>query len=196
MLKSHPFFFIYHEFLLKKKGNLDNYTFHFSKYTYIPDSIEDKRLCFTLKGSELTEEKIDSVFSTLSPDEELAFHSKIEINKRIFHFPFIDFSIPIDDWNFDRDFVRLKRLIPDKIIKKLALFNSGRSLHAYSLELLSSQEWIDFMGRLLLVDLAESSHKLIDSRWIGHRLIGKYSSLRWSNNSTKYLTEPARILNI
>lgn len=196
MLESHPFFFIYHDFLAKKKGNLDNYIFHFSRYTYIPDSIEDKRFCFTLKGSEFTEERINLELSKLEEGEELAFHSKIEINKRIYHFPFVDFSIPINDWSFERDFIRLKRLIPDSIIKQLALFNSGRSLHAYSLELLSNQEWIDFMGRLLLVDLVNSPYKLIDSRWVGHRLIGRYSSLRWSNNSDKYLSEPVRIKQV
>lgn len=196
MLNSHPFFFIFNDFLMKRTGNLDNYTFHFSKYIYIPDSVEDKRYCFTMKGSEFTEERINQELAALSPSEELAFHSKIKVNNKIYHFPFIDFSILIDDWDFERDFIRLKRLIPHAIMKQLVLFNSGRSLHAYSLKLLSTQEWIDFMGRLLLVDLSSSSYKLIDSRWVGHRLIGRYSSLRWSNNSGKYLSEPARISNL
>jgi len=188
MIDNHPFFTIYNDFLMKKKKSLEEYTFHFSKYIYIPDSIDDERKHFIIKGDEFTKERIESEIASLNKGEELAFHSTIEISGKTYHFPFIDFSISIDDWNFDRDFIRLKRTIPKA--HEIILFNSGRSLHGYSLKLLTQKEWIDFMGRLLLVDLPNTSHKIIDSRWIGHRLMGRYSSLRWSNNSGKYLTEP------
>ena len=191
MIDNHPFFTVYNDFLMKKKKSLEKYTFHFSKYIYIPDSIDDKRKHFTIKGNEFTKERIESEIASLNKGEELAFHSTIEISEKTYHFPFIDFSISIDDWNFDRDFIRLKRTIPKA--HEIILFNSGRSLHGYSLKLLTQKEWIDFMGRLLLVDLPNTSYKIIDSRWIGHRLMGRYSSLRWSNNSGKYLTEPFRI---
>lgn len=194
MIDNHPFFTIYNDFLMKKKKSLEEYTFHFSKYIYIPDSIDDKRKHFIIKGNEFTKERIESEIASLDKGEELAFHSTIEINRKTYHFPFIDFSISIDDWSFDRDFIRLKRTIPKA--HEIILFNSGRSLHGYSLKLLTQKEWIDFMGRLLLVDLANTSYKIIDSRWIGHRLMGRYSSLRWSNNSGKYLTEPFRIINL
>lgn len=194
MIDNHPFFTIYNDFLMKKKKSLEEYTFHFSKYIYIPNSIDDKRKHFIIKGNEFTKERIESEIASLDKGEELAFHSTIEINRKTYHFPFIDFSISIDDWNFDRDFIRLKRTIPKA--HEIILFNSGRSLHGYSLKLLTQKEWIDFMGRLLLVDLANTSYKIIDSRWIGHRLMGRYSSLRWSNNSGKYLTEPFRIINL
>jgi hypothetical protein len=194
MIDNHPFFTIYNDFLMKKKKSLEEYTFHFSKYIYIPNSIDDKRKHFIIKGNEFTKERIESEIASLDKGEELAFHSTIEINRKTYHFPFIDFSISINDWNFDRDFIRLKRTIPKA--HEIILFNSGRSLHGYSLKLLTQKEWIDFMGRLLLVDLANTSYKIIDSRWIGHRLMGRYSSLRWSNNSGKYLTEPFRIINL
>ena len=151
MIDNHPFFTIYNDFLMKKKKSLEEYTFHFSKYIYIPDSIDDERKHFIIKGDEFTKERIESEIASLNKGEELAFHSTIEINGKTYHFPFIDFSISIDDWNFDRDFIRLKRTIPKA--HEIILFNSGRSLHGYSLKLLTQKEWIDFMGRLLLVDL-------------------------------------------
>jgi hypothetical protein len=35
------------------------------------------------------------------------------------------------------------------------------------------------MGRLLLLNLPEKPC-LVDTRWVGHRLIGGYAALRWS----------------
>ena len=195
MDNNHPFFLIYNDFLIKRKGNLGDCTFFLSKYIYIPDSIDDNRIRLEVKGNEFTEERIQNELSLLEENEELAFHSKIRIKDKFYHFPFIDFAIPVNDWDFEQDFIRLKRIIPH-IASTLVLFNSGRSLHGYSLKLLTRKEWIDFMGRLLLVDLANTDRKLIDSRWIGHRLMGEYSSLRWSNNSRKYLSEPSRIYNL
>lgn len=192
MHSSHPFYIIYNHFLLKRKNSLNDYTFCFSKYIYLPDSVDDKRINFQIKGNELTEERIRYEILSLKENEELAFHSKFRIKEKFYHFPFIDFSISVQDWNLEQDFIRLKRIIPH-VANELFLFDSGRSLHGYSLKLFSSKEWLDFMGRLLLVDLANSERKLVDSRWIGHRLMAGYSSLRWSNNSGMYLSEPRRI---
>lgn len=192
MDKSHPFFLIYSEFLNSRKINIENFTFNLSEYLYIPDSIIDERYNFKLLGNEFNEEKIGEIISNLPENRELAFHSIIQIKGKTFHFPFIDFAISPNDWDFKTDLVRLKRVIPN-IEKELVIFNSGRSLHGYSIKLLTPKEWVNFMGRLLLVDLANSDKKLIDSRWVGHRLIGGYGSLRWSNNSGNYLLEPKRI---
>ena len=63
--------------------------------------------------------------------------------------------------------------------------NSGRSFHAYSLRLISPKEWREFMGRLLLLNLPGRS-SFIDSRWVGHRLVAGYASLRWTANSEQY----------
>ena len=145
MDNNHPFFLIYNDFLMKRKGNLGDCTFFLSKYIYIPDSIDDNRIRLEVKGNEFTEERIQNELSLLEENEELAFHSKIRIKDKFYHFPFIDFAIPVNDWDFEQDFIRLKRIIPH-IASTLGLFNSGRSLHGYSLKLLTRKEWIDFIG--------------------------------------------------
>ena len=82
MIDNHPFFTVYNDFLMKKKKSLEKYTFHFSKYIYIPDSIDDKRKHFTIKGNEFTKERIESEIASLNKGEELAFHSTIEISEK------------------------------------------------------------------------------------------------------------------
>ncbi|MGC1520222.1 MAG: hypothetical protein WA803_01670, partial [Steroidobacteraceae bacterium] len=68
-------------------------------------------------------------------------------------------------------------------------FDSGRSFHAYGLQLISPGEWREFMAKLLLLNLPEGEH-LIDARWVGHRLVAGYGALRWSANSDFYLQVP------
>ena len=53
-------------------------------------------------------------------------------------------------------------------------------------------EWIKFMGSLLLLNIP-GKIKIVDSRWVGHRLLGGYASLRWSNNTRQYKRFPVLI---
>ena len=107
MIDNHPFFTIYNDFLMKKKKSLEEYTFHFSKYIYIPDSIDDERKHFIIKGDEFTKERIESEIASLNKGEELAFHSTIEISGKTYHFPFIDFSISSNFFLFSSKFCLL-----------------------------------------------------------------------------------------
>lgn len=65
-------------------------------------------------------------------------------------------------------------------------------MHAYGSGLISNKEWVQVMGALLLANLPNEK-SIIDSRWIGHRLIGGVASLRWSANSDAYLKAPSLI---
>ena len=71
----------------------------------------------------------------------------------------------------------------------LYMFKSGNSLHGYVIELLSKEEWIAFMGNLLLMNFKEVS-QVVDTRWVGHSLKRKYGSLRWTCNGSKYKRVP------
>ena len=48
-------------------------------------------------------------------------------------------------------------------------------------------------GIINQVLLFRDGQEIVDSRWIGHRLIGGYSSLRWTNNTGMYRSEPSKI---
>jgi len=178
--KEHPYYFV--ESLRDKK----NIIFHLSKYVYKTDSLFDEREYIDIQAIDFSEENIVKIIKSLDSDQELAFHSNVTINGRTWHMPMIDFSI---EGHLTIDTIyRLKQFLPKNVCTNMEFYNSGRSLHAYSTTLISPKQWIEFMGRLLLIN--KKSLEIIDNRWIGHRLLGGYSSLRWSNNSGQYLCEP------
>lgn len=150
-----------------------------------------KREIFHIKGTDFNKDFILDKLTNLDQTQELAFHSIIKDKYgKIRHIPMIDFSIEND---IDRDtFFRLRYIIDKKILNSLVFYSSGRSFHAYSTTLISNSEWKDFMAKLLLINQSNCQKPIIDIRWIGHRLLSGYSTLRWSNNSGKYLQEPKR----
>lgn len=181
---AHPFEFLVP--LFEKQGA----EFSFSRYVYTPDSLFDERECFSASGAEITKEWIATETATLRKDQELALHSKVQINGKNFHIPMIDFSTE-EALNTDV-FARMSRYLPKNLMLTMAVFASGRSFHAYSTTLLGPKEWHEFMGRLLLIN-PKAGREIVDSRWIGHRLIGGFGSLRWSNNSGQYKGLPTRV---
>lgn len=183
--ENHPFNFVQQLF------QRDGASFTFSKYVYTPDSLFDEREFMHFSGGELTEERINSEIASLRPDQELAMHSNVRIKGKNLHIPMIDFST---EGTVDREvFDRMSRYLPKAIMLNMAVYASGRSFHAYSTTFLSPKEWFDFMGRLLLIN-PRNQADIVDSRWVGHRLIGGFGSLRWSNNSGNYLGLPSRII--
>ncbi len=156
-----------------------------SKYQYIPQSFNDYRYEFLVPVSQLNENILLDMLMSLEPEYELAMHSKVFIDNNFYHVPMIDFGS--------------KGSTPtaSEVIKELCrywnmgfnIYESGRSFHAYGNRLLTHDEWLQFMGSLLLLN-KPSSYKLIDERWVGHRIMAGYSALRWSKNTTHYKRFP------
>lgn len=182
--ENHPFHF------LKKIFDIDDSVFLFSRYVYLPDSLLDEREVFSVNGEDVTESFVSQSISVLRQDQELAIHSNVFVRGRRFHIPMIDFSM--EDGLGYEVFDRITRYISRSVLLNMAVYSSGRSFHAYSTTLLTPKEWIEFMGRLLLIN-PKGSGDIVDSRWVGHRLIGGFGALRWSNNSGLYLGEPSRV---
>lgn len=181
---NHPIDFIGP--LLEKVGA----EFNFSKYIYTPDSLLDHRDCFCVSGEQVNRDWLNRSIESLRKDQELAIHSCVKISGRNYHIPMVDFSID-GDMHLSV-FDRMSMYLPKSLMLNMAFYNSGRSYHAYSTTLLSPKEWLEFMGRLLLIN-PRGGVDIIDTRWVGHRIIGGYGSLRWSNNSGLYKGYPQRI---
>lgn len=183
--KDHPFFYI--QSLAKEQG----FVFHFSRYKYTPDSILDERVMFELGTSFFNTSSINNLIEDLEKDEELALHSNFYIprknSERIdkYHIPMIDFST--SEWSYDLT-NRLKHCLPEDIFKELLIFKSGRSFHGYALTKKSHPEWLDLMGRLLLINPPGQIY--VDTRWVGHRIMAGYASLRWSAKTEQYKDLP------
>ena len=163
---------------------------HFSKYIYTPDSLFDQREYLEVHSREISVRWLESVLAGLGKDEELAFHSTFVFRGRTWHVPMIDFAAEPQVVLGAVD--RLRMFLPRHVYQSLALFGSGRSLHGYSTTLLSPKEWLELKGRLLLANV-RGAPELTDTRWIGHRLLGGFSSLRWSWNTQQYVAAPRRI---
>ncbi len=182
--KDHPFFLI--------QDIIDNESIYsLSKYIYLPDSLSDEREFFHPNGSDFNSTYVSGLIESLNLNQELAFHSNLKTKYgKTYHFPMIDFTIK---YEITREaFYLLNNFINKKIFKDMVFFTSGHSFHAYSTKLITHKEWLSFMGSLLLVNPVNSENSIIDTRWIGHRMMSGYGSLRWSNNSGKYLQVPKR----
>lgn len=196
---NHPYYYIIDNFLNKSDRRKSKYVFKFSKYIYIPNQVSDERECIDITEEEFIKENvIKCLINSLNDEQELAFHSEVKIistkgKVEYKHIPMIDFYINPQNFKYDLHYLHLNHLLTGKT-KNPILFETGRSLHGYGNRLLSLTEWHEFMGRLLLVDQINREKPIIDTRWVGHRIIGGYSALRWSNNSGKYLSLPRRFI--
>ncbi|MFT7389033.1 MAG: hypothetical protein ACI8VC_002297 [Candidatus Endobugula sp.] len=159
----------------------------FSIYKYHPQTVLDERTIIEVSSRSIDFSWVKEKISSLRSDEELAFHSVYKKGRNIYHIPMIDLNCPPNELVLAKS--KLAKILPHHIFAGLVFYDSGRSLHAYGSTALKNKEWIQFMGRLLLVNHPEEP-TVIDTRWIGHRLLGGYSSLRWSSNSGMYLKIP------
>lgn len=180
---DHPIFF------LQQLFDRESTVASFSRYVYTPDSLFDDRELFQVPGSEIGSGWLETEIGKLRPDQELAIHSNVTINGRTWHIPMLDFSteqIGPDGLH------RIRAFMPRQVFSATAFYSTGRSFHAYSTHLLAPKDWHTFLGRSLLINPKEG-HAIVDTRWIGHRLIAGYCSLRFSNNSHQYLAMPRRV---
>lgn len=177
---THPI--IVAEALKKAHGN--GLTFEFSEYVYRKQSVVDERYVFSVAASELDSSRIVEIVNALPEDRELAFHSRVSLNGQAFHIPMVDMHTAAK-----AQLQKLSAVVRKDIFETFYWFDSGRSFHGYGLRLLSNDEWVSFMGSLLLANLPGLT-AIVDPRWVGHRLMAGYSALRWTKNTSQYLQLP------
>ena len=164
-------------------------SFEFSRYYYRPRSLEDERETFHVPASHVTHDLVCSLITNLPEGYELALNSRVYISPNEYlHIPMIDCAAKRVE-----QLRSIYTVLPKETAASMYWYGSGRSFHGYGVKLLSNSEWIDFMGRLLLVNTPGHS-AIVDPRWIGHRLMSGYSALRWSWNTPQYLHEPRFVL--
>jgi hypothetical protein len=180
---DHPFFYL--ESLFGRRRAV----FHFSRYVYTPDSLFDDRETFQVPGVDISAGWLEEQFQALKRDQELAIHSKVLLDGRTAHIPMLDFAM---DHLGPAELDRVRAFLPDRVFSTATYYTTGRSYHAYSTHLLGPREWYEFLGRALLINPRDGS-PIIDARWVGHRLIAGYCSLRFSNNSGQYRGMPKKV---
>lgn len=125
---------------------------------------------------DLTHAIIQQMIGQLPAGSVLGLYSGCRLQDgSISHIPMMDFrGVPSQ-----RHLGRIKKGLQSIGQTKGAIFESGRSYHFYGYDLLAHEEWLDFMGKCLLLA------PLIDSRYIAHRLIEGEAALRLSSSDAK-----------
>ena len=159
-----------------------------SIYRYHPQSLWDDRTTYSVAPSQLRSQ-YENLSKKLGQEEDLAIDSVVALTnqKTKRHIGLIDFNTP----ERTRAENASNLLVEEYHVPQAALVFSGRSYHLYLGILLSHSAWIKFMGRILLLNLRQEP-PVIDSRWVGHRLIGGCASLRWSAVGRSPLPEIVR----
>lgn len=160
----------------------------FSRYRYTPQTVEDERERFKVPLHEVTTSWLERQLEGLSPDYELAMDSVLTSGRRERHIPMVDFAAKVAQQD---DVISW---VSQRLGVAVRLFDSGRSFHAYGTEPVSRRRWVQLMGILLLANMPDEP-PLVDSRWVGHRLLAGYASLRWSQNSPRYLATPTSVFS-
>ena len=182
---SHPYWHV--KSVVERRADIQYLTF--SYYNYRPQTVEDNRIIWELPASEFTQPRIISEIIANTPfGHELALQSNMRLNEsEERHLFMVDMST-----SSQAHLEKLRGLVGEREFESIAWFKSGRSFHGYGTNLLTTQEWVRFMGLLLLANKPKME-PTVDPRWIGHRLIAGYSSLRWTKNSDYYILPPSLV---
>ena len=161
----------------------------FSYYSYTPQTVEDSRSSFTMPVEQFLD--VTEVYRAMEgagKGQELAVHSDLSMRDgRRLHLVMVDMST-----SARAHLEKLRGFLGDNFFQRIAWYASGRSFHGYGESLLAQDEWVQFMGLLLLANQPRLE-PTVDPRWIGHRLLAGYASLRWTCNTSHYLTLPRSI---
>jgi hypothetical protein len=182
MKNTHPINFI--ESLLAENGRICEV--HLSRYRYHPQSLVEESTSYAIPVARLRD-KYEHLEKILSDDEDIAFDSVVRLRGKgsaKCHLALLDFQTS--------DLLRITRaselLVREYCAPRAALVNSGRSYHLYMGIVLAHAAWVKFMGRALLLN-TRGEPPTVDDRWIGHRLIGGHSGLRWSAKGKPFVPE-------
>lgn len=165
----------------------DDLVLTFSRYVYAPRARVDVRETFRVAATQVSPSWLRFQLLSLQPSQELALHSRVTIGRTVRHIPMLDFRGMTKG-----QLTAIMDVFPESFSHGLHVYFSGRSYHAYFPQLLTQSKWIKFMGSALLCSSPNDS-SVIDQRWVGHRLIGGYASLRWSCNTSHYKSYPRLI---
>lgn len=160
-----------------------------SYYTYVPQTVAESRSQLLVPAEDFVQaDLIASIIAATPSGQELAIHSDLRMRSGLrVHLLMVDMST-----GAKAHLEKLRSFLGVETFERIAWFSSGRSFHGYGEDLLAEQEWVKFMGLLLLANKPRME-PTVDPRWIGHRLYAGYSALRWTRNTEHYLTSPTAL---
>ncbi|MCB0370068.1 MAG: hypothetical protein KDD45_11750 [Bdellovibrionales bacterium] len=195
--ENHP---IYLVLSLIDNGTIESKSkLSFSKHKYSFKDNIDEREVMVIISEELSLDWLENKIKELNEGWEFSMHSNIVLrNGEIMHLPMIDF-------NFEVMSKELEGVIEYRMGKKdillsykdilydMSIYSSGRSYHGYGKSIITNEQWIEFTTAIILLNYTyniDDYSIIVDNRWIAHRLLAKYSCLRWSNQTSQFKKYP------
>jgi hypothetical protein len=125
-------------------------------------------------ASALTVEMIRAKIASIEPGRALGLESKCTFHDSTTRYiPMVDFKPSPSEDNLE-----LLKCFLEELACPGSIVDSGGSYHFYGFDFLNERQWIEFMGKCLLVPWS-------DSRWIAHSLIAGGGDLRISATDQK-----------
>ncbi len=124
-----------------------------------------------MEREDFSEEAMYCLISKIDPRFCLCLDSKVETAKGQYHIPMADFRRHVS--------LKLIREIFERLEIPGIIFKSGRSYHFWGIRIVSETDFRVFLGKMLITT------PLVDERYIGHRMVDGYYSLRISCNEHK-----------
>lgn len=164
-------------------------TLYLSYYLHRPQSLVDERTLLAVsRANFLDPQHIAQLIDRCPPDQELAIQSAMDCTDGVVrHIHMVDMST-----SSRAHLGKLKAFVGAETFHGYAWFETGRSYHGYGNQLVTQEQWVAYMG-LLLLSNQKDLKATVDPRWIAHRLIAGFATLRWSRNTKHYLRLPHRI---
>ncbi|MBU2478711.1 MAG: hypothetical protein KKA36_06435, partial [Gammaproteobacteria bacterium] len=123
----------------------------FSRYSYRRRERKDVRESFNVHIREVNPQWLRNQLMVLQPHQELAIESRVIANGLRRHIPMLDFS-----GMRKGQLLAIMEVLPENFSEGIQVYYSGRSFHAYFPRLLTSRQWVKFMGSALLCNTQSS----------------------------------------
>jgi hypothetical protein len=127
---------------------------------------------FELNRNEILDGALASCSMQLKGGESLFVSSKAQLSDgRWVHLPMMDFTCR----DTSEDLRKVVLAVPALGLSKGVILRSGKSFHYYGFSMLTSDEWMTFLGKCLLLV------PITDARYVAHRMIEGVCTLRISS---------------
>lgn len=163
---------------------------NFWTYNYVPLRHDEKgRNPLWLTREQILHDGIlGEIELSLKDGEQLAISSRVKLlSGKVAHLPMMDFQTPKGEFGLQKVRERLQHVG----VKNGWILETGESYHYYGGDVLSQEDWLDFMGLCLLTSIVhtrENIEQIADPRYIGHSLRRGCNTLRITTRGDKDFT--------
>lgn len=155
------------------------------QYVYMPREQSDQETVWLTRDEFLHGQKVREIIEGLPEDVQMVVFSKVLLQDgKSVHIQMMDFNLQKNEQGLNLVVERLKKVG----VCSGWVLESGDSYHFYGSQLLSENEWVNFMGDCLLTSVVhgkDNIEQVADPRYIGHSLKRGGNALRITTRAGK-----------